>query len=263
MPTSASIFDKNLERWNAEQGQPWQQLKQRLVQAHVAQHMRPGQWRVLDAGGGNGLESIPLAEHGHRVEIVDYSKEMLADAERRAVAAGVQERVTLHLGDVAGLASLFPTASFDLVLCHNVIQYVADAASFVRDLNAVLKPGGLISIVSINRYSIPYRIAFPRGDLAEALAQVDARGAKAMLFDAPMNCYSAAEIVEMLGGAGCFSEGDYGIRCVCDYWGDNELKSDPAVFKQLEELEFALAERHPYKLLARYFQVIARRDAKT
>jgi hypothetical protein len=41
--------------------------------------------------------------------------------------------------------------------------------------------------------------------------------------------------------------------------GDNDLKADPAVFKQLEELEFAMADRHPYKLLARYFQVIARK----
>jgi S-adenosylmethionine-dependent methyltransferase len=259
MTTSATIFDQNIERWNQEQSQPWQRLKYKLVQAHLGEHMRQGLWHILDAGGGNGLESIPLAEQGHRVAIVDYSKEMLADAGRHSVAARVQERVTLHFGDVREVPRLFPEAQFDLVLCHNVIQYVDDVPGLLSGLVACLKADGLISIVSINRYSIPYRIAFPRGDLAQALAQLDARRVKAMLFQATMICYSVSEVIDMLGGAGCVVEQDYGIRCICDYWGDNDLKSDPAVFQQLEELEFALAERHPYKLLARYFQVIARK----
>ena len=259
MPTSAAVFDHNIERWNHEQSQPWQLLKYKLVRAHLMKHMGQAQHHILDAGGGNGAESISFAEQGHRVEIVDYSKEMLAAAERDAASAGVQDRVALHLGDVRDVPRLFPQEQFDLVLCHNVIQYVDDVPGLLKGLIGSLKSGGLISIVSINRYSIPYRIAFPRGDLAEALAQLDARRVKAFLFDVTMTSYSANEVAEMLGSVGFAVEQDYGIRCVCDYWGDNELKSDPAVFKQLEELEFALADRHPYKLLARYFQVIARK----
>ena len=45
---------------------------------------------------------------------------------------------------------------------------------------------------------------------------------------------------------------------MCDYWGDNERKSDPTVWAQIEQLEFALTDRFPYKLLARNLQVIAR-----
>jgi S-adenosylmethionine-dependent methyltransferase len=74
-----------------------------------------------------------------------------------------------------------------------------------------------------------------------------------------MTTYCVDEIREILKSVGCVVEKDYGIRCICDYWGDNERKSDPAVFEQIERLEFALTERHPYKLLARYFQVIARK----
>ena len=259
MPTSAAAFDQSIERWNAEQSLPWNALKYRLALAQLARHMGSGARRILDAGGGNGQEAIPLAQLGHQVTIVDYSQEMLADAERRAAAAGVAQRVTLHFGSVREVPRLFPAAQFDVVLCHNVIQYVDDVPALLRELAAALKPGGLLSILSINRYSIPLRIAMPRGDLSRALANLDARQQTAILFDAEMTCYAASEIVEMLGGAGCVGEGDYGIRCVCDYWGDNELKADPAVFKQLEALEFALADRHPYKLMARYFHVRARR----
>jgi S-adenosylmethionine-dependent methyltransferase len=139
--------------------------------------------------------------------------------------------------------------------------------ALLRGLVAPLKTGGLISLLSINRYSIPYHLAFlPRDPslrsgqaLAEALAQIDARGMKANIFDATMTNYSADEIGAMLQDAGCVVEHDYGIRCMCDYWGDNERKADPAVFAQIEQLEFALADRYPYKLLARYFMVIARK----
>jgi S-adenosylmethionine-dependent methyltransferase len=259
MTASAAVFDQNIERWNQEQSQPWQMLKYKLVRAHIMKHLGQGQQHILDAGGGNGADSIPFAEQGHRVEIVDYSKEMLAAAERHAASAEVQDRVALHHGDVRDVPRLFPEEQFDLVLCHNVIQYVDDVPGLLSGLAGSLKAGGLISIVNINRYSIPYRIAFPRGDLAEALAQLDNRRVKAFLFDVTMTGYSANEVIGMLGSVGCAVEQDYGIRCVCDYWGDNELKSDPAVFKQLEELEFALADRYPYKLLARYFQIIARK----
>jgi len=76
---------------------------------------------------------------------------------------------------------------------ENIGQYVEDLPGLLRDLVAALKPGGLISIVSINRFSIPYRVAFLRGDLAEALAQLDARRQQAISFDATMTCYSASE----------------------------------------------------------------------
>jgi len=46
---------------------------------------------------------------------------------------------------------------------------------------------------------------------------------------------------------------------MCDYWGDNARKSDPATFEQIERLDFALTDLYPYKLLARYFQVVGRR----
>jgi S-adenosylmethionine-dependent methyltransferase len=114
-------------------------------------------------------------------------------------------------------------------------------------------------VISVNRYSIPYQTAFMRGELSQALAQVDARTVKANIFEAVFTTYSAGEIAEILESAGFVVEQDYGIRCLCDYWGDNERKSAPEVFEQIRRLEFALTDRHPYKLIARYYQVVARK----
>ncbi len=259
MSTTATEFDSKIIKWKQEMNLPWAKLKYKLGQANLAKHLGQNQMRILDAGGGNGIDSVPIAKLGNFVDIVDYSQEMLADVQCRAAQENIQNQITTHLSDVKNIATLFSDSSFDLILCHNVLQYIDDVPALFKSLSKLLRPGGIISIVSINRYSTPYHAAFLDNNLAEALAQLDTRTTKAKIFDAVMTNYSADEIKELLENIGIVPVGDYGIRCICDYWGDNELKLDPVIFEQIERLEFALTDLHPYKLLARYFQVVARK----
>jgi len=254
------IFDNSISQWVEEQQQPWARLKYKLIHANLSKHLpQKGSLRVLDASGGNGFDTAFLAEQGHIVDLVDYSQEMLEQAAQRAAKVGLGQQIHIHKADLAALPSLFRGVQFDVVLCHHVIQYVEDVRALLESLVALLKPGGILSLVTINPYSIPYHAAFLRRDLAEALALVGERTVRTYIFDAEMTTYSAEEICTLIVRLGCAVEGDYGIRCMCDYWGNNELRSDPMVFEQIERLEFALTDKFPYKLLARNLQVIARK----
>ncbi|HTP10586.1 MAG TPA: methyltransferase domain-containing protein [Anaerolineae bacterium] len=257
--TSANAFDHHLEQWIMEQEKPWGVLKCKLTQANLAKHLGAGPLRILDAGGGNGSDSLPLAQQGHFVEIVDYSEQMLSDAVRRIRHANLQERVTVHQANVQDVDRLFPASHFDAVLCHNLLQYIEDVPALLNSLASLMKVGGLLSLISINRYSQAYHAAFIRGDLAEAFLQVDNHQQKSHLFDTVMTTYSVEEISDLLNGAGFQVDQSYGLRCLYDYWGDNDSKFDPAISEQLERLEFALMDRYPYKLLARYYHVMARK----
>jgi len=257
--TTPSTFDSHSDNWLIEQRQPWGKLKFKLTQANLAKHLGHGHLCILDAGGGNGVDSLYFAEKCHSVTIVDFSSKMLQLAAQQAEAADIKDRISLHCADVMNIPTLFPKSSFDLVLCHNVLQYIDDVPVLLKSLCAPLKDGGLISLISINRYSIPYHAAFLRGDLTEALTGLDTRIFKGSIFDATLTNYSVEEIKEMLQDTGYQVIQDYGLRCLCDYWGDNERKSDPLIFEQLEKLELALTDRLPYKLLARYYQVIAQK----
>lgn len=259
MSTTATEFDDKIAKWKQEMDLPWAKLKYKLGQANLAKHLGQNQMNILDAGGGNGLDSIPFAIQGHNVHLVDYSQEMLSDAQNRAVQENVQRRFTTHLADVRNIPALFSESQFDLILCHNVLQYIDDVPALLYNFSKLLKPDGVVSIVSINRYSTPYHAAFLDNNLVEALAKLNTRTSKAKIFDAVMTSYCADEINVLLKNIGVVPEGDYGIRCICDYWGDNARKLDPVIFEQIERLEFALTEMHPYKLLARYFQVVARK----
>jgi S-adenosylmethionine-dependent methyltransferase len=51
---------------------------------------------------------------------------MLDFAKRAAREAGVTERIALKHGDAIHLADLFHAGSFDVILCHNILEYVDD-----------------------------------------------------------------------------------------------------------------------------------------
>src|SRR5512136_1914098 len=106
MSASATTFDGNIARWKQEMSFPWGKLKYKLVQANLAKHLGRDQMRILDAGGGNGLDSIPLAVQGHIVDIVDCSQEMLADVPYQAAQVNAQERLTTHLADLGDISKL-------------------------------------------------------------------------------------------------------------------------------------------------------------
>jgi len=259
MATAAAKFDEHIEQWRQELTFPWHKLKYRLTEFNLAKHLPKQNLHILDAGGGTGVDSLAFAQQGHQVDIVDYSKEMLAEAKKQCDAVGIQAQVRLHHADVSEIPRLFPNEIFDVVLCHNVLPYVDDVTSLLRNLLKPLKKGGLLSLIGFNRFARVYMAAFLRNNLVDAVAQIDARTVHGIVFDTPLTHYSAAEISAMLTATNWQIDQDYGLLCVTSYWGDNERKYDPAIYAQLEQLELALTDKHPYKLLASYYQIIARK----
>lgn len=268
MVTDAKTFDAHVQAWLDECDKPWMRLKYAAASNHINKHLpslsKAGSLRILDAGGGAGAASLPFASQGHHVTIVDYSGAMLEAARHAAEAQGVQDRVALHQASVMDVAALFPAEAFDfdVVLCHNVLQYVDDVTRLLDSITRPLKSSGLLSLIAINRFSNPFQAAIRQNDLVAALAGVNSHDANAVLFgNEPMRQYSGEEIIALLRSARCSLLGHYGILGITSYLVDNAPKYDPVYYAQLEALEAALSDQHPYYLLARYFHVLARKEA--
>lgn len=258
MPTSHQAFDLHLETWKHEEAMPWQRVRRKVELSNLLRHVGQSGLRILDAGGGNGYASIPFAQNGCRVVITDYSKAMIADGEQLMSELGLDQRVTFVETRLEDLSRVIPEQDFDLVLCNNVLQYVENIPHVLRSILRPLKPQGVISIICVNRYSIAYHQAFLHGDLQASKASIGAREINT-IFESVAHALALDEVVRMLEADKCIIQADYGLRCMIDYWGDNERKTEPQTLAQLEELEFALSGEYPYKLLARFFQVIARK----
>lgn len=114
--------------------------------------------RVLDAGTGPGRVPLAIARALPRVRVdgVDLSAAMVAEARRACDAAGLTGRVTFTEADVAALP--FQDATFDLIVSSMSLHHWADPAAGVRELRRVLRPGGRIWIYDA-------RVALRRGEV--------------------------------------------------------------------------------------------------
>lgn len=257
--SNVESFDKKLAAFKAYQDRPWARLRYHLAQVNLKRHIDGNALNLLDAGGGMGLEAIPFAEQGYKVALLDYSAEMLAEARRNAEAKGVSEQIKFYQAEVTSIPTLFPEPKFDIVLCHNVLEYVDDLETTLEALCHALRPDGLVSIICANRYSEAYRLALQELDLKAAYANLDTREMVSKVFDTPRKAYAAKELCQPLQNVGCSIVGQYGIRCVNDYIRDNEIKDDPTFFADIERLEYAMSDKFPYYLLGRFFHLIAQK----
>ncbi|MCP4769353.1 MAG: methyltransferase domain-containing protein [Gammaproteobacteria bacterium] len=255
-------FEAGLSKWKADQLMPWNRIGYELIEHNLKKHIpvdsRP--LRILDAGGGNGLASLTLARMNHQVDLVDLSRKMLDDARAKAALAGVTDRLRTHANDILGIADQFTENEFDIVLCHNVIQFVDDVIPLLQVLHRVLKPDGFLSLVTSNQHALPYQAAFAEQDLDKAFELLDPSEQHNPVFDIVAHEYRPDEVIAWLTEMGLELEKHYGIRCLYDFWGSAEDKDDPGVYEKLKKLEMELTERAPYKLTARQFQLIARKS---
>ena len=257
--TNPEIFNRNIETWEQEQKEPWMDLRYRLELGNLEGYIGAKKLTVLDAGGGNGVLAIALAEAGHDVTIVDFSSEMLAAAQARLGSHHYQGKVDLIQADIGDIPGLFSADTFDVVLCHNVIQYTSDAYAALRAVQAPLRTNGILSLVSVNKYAEVYKAAFREADLARAEDQLSAEATVATLFDHPMEYFTEQDLKLLFEQSGFYDIDLFGIRCICD-WLPNAPKYRPEYMAQLESLEGHLAQKHPYYLLARFFQVVGRKS---
>jgi ubiquinone/menaquinone biosynthesis C-methylase UbiE len=260
MPEAPEKFNTAMTTWQEWQDAPWGRLRYALAEANLLRHLdglggEP--LRILDLAGGDGGDAIRLAERGHHVTIADYAPAMLAAATERAAADGLTELITCVEADATDLPRDLTEGQFDVVLCHNLLQYMDDVPGTLTAALAPLKPGGLFSVMAINRHSAPLNIAVREMDPAAALAALDTNQARTQMFNSALTLHTAEELIPTLQNLGCRDIAHYGIRSFCDYITDDARKHEPAFYADLERLELATTDCPPYMHTARLFQLTA------
>lgn len=103
--------------------------------------------RVLDVGCGGGLLAEELARLGCVVTGVDPSAASIATARRHAAASSL----TIEYWVGQGESLPVPDKSFDLVVCVDVLEHVADIDAVLAEIARVIRPGGVFLYDTINR----------------------------------------------------------------------------------------------------------------
>lgn len=207
---------------------------------------------VVDIGGGTGGSAVRIAELGHRVTVVDPSPDALAALDRRAREADVA--VTATQGDLSDLLEVVGARSADLVLCHGVLEMVAEPTTALTMLREVLRPGGTLSLLVAQRSAAVLARAMA-GHFTQARSLVDdttpvGRSGRRFTQD---------EATTSLAEAGFAVTAVHGVRVFTDLVPGSLLDLEPGAAAALVDLELAVATRPDYLPLATHLHFTARR----
>lgn len=215
--------------------------------------------RALDAGGGTGALALRLAHEGWRVHVLDSSAAMLDIAAEQARRAGVAEHVAFHREEAERATEIFGRGSFDLVVCHNVVEYVEDPSAVAASLAACLRVGGIFSLMARNRAGELMRAAVKAHDLEAARDALTVPFVRESLYGGPARLFDAASLGALVEDSSCEVRRTRGVRVIADYLPP-ELSTGEESYARLLSLETELGARNDFAAIARYTQVIARRS---
>ena len=124
-----------------------------IILGCLARQPRPlHELAVLDAGCGTGAYSHAIIGRVGRIEALDMSQGMLAEARAKLSAEAQAGRIGFHQGSIGELP--FAAASFDAVMINQVLHHLDDDAGHpahrrvIGEFARVLGPGGAVVVNS-------------------------------------------------------------------------------------------------------------------
>jgi len=249
----SDVFAEKVAAWQEYCATPWARIRYAVVEETLRRQADElgGRLRVLDVGGGDARDALPLALAGHDVTVMDPTASWLAEAERRATEAGVT--ITTREG---GIDDLPETGDYDLVLCHFVLHYRPAQAGDIGRLARLVRPRGRLSVMCPNPVAMVLS-ALVRSGPEAALEQLKADSIRSVTFDHDARKVTADEVEAEMEGAGLRVVGRYATRIANDLLPGNDAKHDPTCFDRLLELELALCDREPYLRIGGLWQRVA------
>ncbi len=254
-------YDELAARYHQLMAQPVQAYAKR-VEGELVRGLLAGAERIAVVGIGGGRELAFLPDSTREVWAIDFSAEMLHQAEAeldrlRAAGGGRWDRTEFVQADAAEL----PLAddSVDAVLCLAALNYMPRHREAVRDMARVTRPDGTVAINVINRLELAARVkALPK----QVRTRLKRRSTPAAKRSSPYReVFTEQDLIGMYRDAGLRVTSVHGIRLLVDLVPD-AWNRDPALRARSERTigllagpERALLKFAPLRRRARFLLV--------
>ena len=219
----------------------WERLFKKIVWAQLGDIREK---TILDFGSGEGVTANHFAENNNVVAI-EPSEEMLSNRWKDFEYRQIQ-------GDVTKLAE-FDDNTFDMIICHNVLEYIEDKKSIVSELHRVLKPNGILSIVKHNRAGRVMQMAVLLDELEKANELLDGNNSTASKFGT-IRYYEDEMISEWVAGLKCVD--CFGIRTFWDLQQNQEKHNSEDWQERMISLEMRVSQTDEYRNIAFFHHLL-------
>jgi SAM-dependent methyltransferase len=191
----------------------------------------PAHARALEVGPGAGIYLPLLASLFAEVFATDIETAFLKHA---APLRHSLPKLQLVLDDIC--ASTMPPHSFDLILCSEVIEHIADSRAALGGMRRLLKPGGVLLLSTPQRYS-PLELAARVAFLPGVVQLVRRIYGEPILETGHINLMTRRTVERQLAGAGFevlerFQSGMY-LPLIAEFGGAAGLKLEQWLERKL------------------------------
>ena len=203
--------------------------------------------KILDFGSGEGITANHFAEKND-VTAIEPSEEMLSNAWK-------DYEYTQIIGDVNAL-SAFKNETFDMIICHNVLEYIEDKEAVIKAFARVLKKDGIISIVKHNRAGRVMQMAVLLDDFEKANEILDGKNSTASQFGT-IRYYEDDDITKWEPQ---ITIADIlGIRTFWDLQQNQQKHGDEAWQEKMLQLELRVSQMREYKNIAFFHHLLLKK----
>lgn len=215
--------------------QPWECLMKQIVWKQLGDIRDK---KILDFGSGIGVTANYLAEYNDVTAIEldeDSVKERWAD-----------NLYTQIIGCTKELRK-FADETFDMIICHNVLEYAEDRAEIVKEFTRILKSDGKISIVKHNRAGRVMQMVVLLNDFEHAHSLLDDNDGMASRYGA-IRYYEDTDIEKWCPELAIIKT--LGIRTFWDMQQNQEIHKDAGWQNKMVEIEMRVSNLDGYKDIA-------------
>ena len=223
---------------------PWEKMLKQMVWQQLGD-IRDR--KLLDFGSGNGITASHYARR-NEVLAIEPSEEAVNG---RCLAYPYQQ-----LTSSTEQLEQLPDESFDVILCHNVLEYAEDREAIVREFARLLKPEGLLSIVKHNRAGRVMQMAVLLNDFDKANDLLDGKDGAASRYGT-IRYYEAAEVEKWCDELRIVKT--LGIRTFWDLQQNQDIQKSAEWQERMLELEMRVSEMEEYRAVAFFHHLMIRK----
>lgn len=252
------IFDGLADRFGQRiYGNTKGDIRLAILQHDICQHIDlSSPRRILDVGGGLGQMSIWLAKQGHHITLVEPSVDMLAHAKRLIEEDGLEGQIDCFQM-TAQVWVEQSNESYDIILFHAVMEWLAEPKRVLKSLLLLLKPQGYLSVLFYNQHSAVMRSLLVGDFQRIENDQIAAMGDRGFTPISPLDPNEVKYWFEHEWGISIVNWS--GVRCFYDYMRpEARAYCDKHEHKRQEliEMEKRYSVKEPWRSMARYQHMI-------
>lgn len=220
---------------------PWEALMKQMVWAQLGEIRNK---RILDFGSGLGITADHFAKDNDVIAV---------EPSAQSIAVRWRNHAYRQICGSTEVLEAFPDGYFDVILCHNVLEYAADRAEITNGFSRIVKNDGFLSLVKHNRPGRVMQMVVLLNDFEQAGSLLDGNDGRTSQ-SGEIHYYEDTDILTWCRDLTIAKV--MGMRTFWDLQQNQEIQRDAVWQEQMIDMELRVSQLEEYRKIAFFHHLI-------